>query len=275
MSTKKRGQQIRDRLIDPENTDDSVVLLIDADIIAFRFAVVNEEVVTVFGLDGVEEKKQLSPGRAKDTAISFVYDMVEYLDADEVLLCFTGSNNFRKQLGAGYKHNREGLEKPELNGLVREELQKEFPWLAEDTLEADDLLGLLQGDSTIICTIDKDLNQIPGLHFNWDHMETYYVSYEDGLDFLYTQILTGDPGDGYIGVRGIGPVKAAKLLKDCYGDDELYEDMVVNIFKENGLTFKDYKIMRAMAEILKPGLYNWEEHRVDKSILELIKEREM
>jgi 5'-3' exonuclease len=40
---------------------------------------------------------------------------------------------------------------------------------------------------------------------------------------FYKQILTGDRVDNIEGIRGIGPVKADKILKDCTTEKDLYE----------------------------------------------------
>jgi len=44
--------------------------------------------------------------------------------------------------------------------------------------------------------------------------------------FFYTQLLTGDRVDNIIGLKGIGPVKAAKALADLTTDIEMYNKVV-------------------------------------------------
>jgi 5'-3' exonuclease len=39
---------------------------------------------------------------------------------------------------------------------------------------------------------------------------------------FYTQLLTGDPGDGVKGASGIGKVKAEKILRDLTTEQEMY-----------------------------------------------------
>ena len=70
--------------------------------------------------------------------------------------------------------------------------------------------------------IDKDLNQFRGWHYNYRKQQKYYVSEFEGLVSFYTQILTGDRIDNIIGLKGIGPVKAKKILADCTNEKELY-----------------------------------------------------
>ena len=44
--------------------------------------------------------------------------------------------------------------------------------------------------------------------------------------FFYTQILTGDTADNIIGLYGIGPVKAKKILAGAETEQELFDRCV-------------------------------------------------
>jgi 5'-3' exonuclease len=77
-----------------------------------------------------------------------------------------------------------------------------------------------------IVHVDKDLNQLPGWHYNPTKGEEYYVTEEEGLRAFYTQLLTGDRIDNIVGLYGVGPVKAAKLLKDCKEEQSLFKAVV-------------------------------------------------
>lgn len=65
----------------------------------------------------------------------------------------------------------------------------------------------------IICSVDKDFNQIPGLHYNPKTKLITDVTLEQSYDFLHQQILTGDITDNIKGIPGIGPAKAKKILE--------------------------------------------------------------
>lgn len=106
-------------------------------------------------------------------------------------------------------------------------------------IEADDLIGREQHEAepetTIICSRDKDLRQVPGWHYSWEcgkqpshgpflATELGCLFYTDdkkpklmgyGGLFYYYQLLAGDVVDNIPGLPGIGEVKAYKLLKDC------------------------------------------------------------
>jgi hypothetical protein len=89
--------------------------------------------------------------------------------------------------------------------------------------EADDSVGIASTEGNYwIVHVDKDLDQLPGWHYNPVKDEEYYVTEFEGLYSFYKQILTGDRVDNIEGIRGIGPVKADKILKDCTTEEELY-----------------------------------------------------
>lgn len=141
--------------------------------------------------------------------LNFILDRTE---RDEHQIFLSSSSNFRYDVHSGYKANRDTSKRPYHYEAIRAYLEE--IWKAEvvDGIEADDALGLAQNDSTIICTIDKDLDQIPGMHYNYNKDRLYHVTYDDGMKFFYTQMLTGDRADNIEGIRGIGPVNAKRIL---------------------------------------------------------------
>jgi 5'-3' exonuclease len=106
---------------------------------------------------------------------------------------------------------------------IRKHLQRLGAELVEGQ-EADDAVAI-EATSTggWIVSIDKDLNQVAGWHYNFVKHEEYYVTEEEGLRNLFTQVLTGDRIDNIIGLKGIGPKKAEKLLQDCKTEREYYD----------------------------------------------------
>ncbi len=146
------------------------------------------------------------------------------------------------QKGLGYKAGRPP--KPALLPVLRQRLIDK--WGAEEAhgLEADDMLGIHQTEDTIAVHIDKDINMIPGEHYNHVNKQSYIVPNglghmklinnkleARGLIFFYVQLLTGDITDNIPGIRGIGPKIAYKLLKDCKSEAECFK-IVYNKYKE-------------------------------------------
>lgn len=115
--------------------------------------------------------------------------------------------------------------------------------------EADDLLAIHQCAAepltTIICSRDKDLKIVPGMHFGWQcgfqqQFGPAQVTEEGeisisangkklsgtGLKFFYSQILTGDKTDDYPGLPRCGPVKAYAILNECNGEEEMFNAVI-------------------------------------------------
>ena len=120
-----------------------------------------------------------------------------------------------------YKGNRV-QPKPLHYAAIRDYLRGH--WGAVDTngIEADDALGICQDSTSCIATIDKDLNMIPGYHYNWKKDEFYEIDAPAAIRFFYKQLLTGDSVDNILGLPGIGPVKAEKILGSAYLPEDLY-----------------------------------------------------
>ncbi len=149
----------------------------------------------------------------------------------------------------GYKANRKA-DKPVHYDAIREYLIK--MWNAEVvySIEADDAMGIEQcrhpvGES-VICSIDKDMNIIRGMHYDFvkdvlyettyfGHLELYDTGSEKkkkkglrggGLKWFYAQMLLGDSADNIPGVSMVGPVKVFQLLDKCKTENELYKTVL-------------------------------------------------
>jgi len=181
-----------------------VIGLIDGDILCYRI-----------GFATNEESEDV----AITTMASFLEEMLMFeLECTEWITYLTGKTNFRNDVAvtAPYKGNRKG-EKPVHHGLLREYLEASWNGVVSDGCEADDEIAIAattHGDESIIISLDKDFDQVQGWHYNFVKKNRYYVTHEEGLLNFYMQFLVGDRIDNIIGVDGIGPVKARKLLED-------------------------------------------------------------
>ena len=121
-------------------------------------------------------------------------------------------DNFRRKVNPQYKANRVDVIKPDHLMACQEFLVTH--WKAEIVrgYEADDAMGMAQTKDTVICSIDKDMLQVPGYHYNFVKKEFKQVTDDEGLKAFYTQTLVGDKADNVFGIYGIGPAKAAKVL---------------------------------------------------------------
>jgi hypothetical protein len=146
------------------------------------------------------------------------------LKCDDYRAWITGKTNFRFEVATTvpYKGNRKDAPKPRHYDALRKHLMKLGAKMSENE-EADDSVGIASTEGNYwIVHVDKDLDQLPGWHYNPVKDEEYYVTEFEGLYSFYKQILTGDRVDNIEGIRGIGPVKADKILKDCTTEEELY-----------------------------------------------------
>lgn len=75
----------------------------------------------------------------------------------------------------------------------------------------------------IICSIDKDLRQIAGEHYNPEKKETTHVTADEANYALCKQLLMGDSIDGIKGLKGIGKAKSGKILENIAPQDMIHE----------------------------------------------------
>jgi 5'-3' exonuclease len=94
--------------------------------------------------------------------------------------------------------------------------------------EADDAIATAAStaylnDHPIMVSIDKDFDQVEGLHYNFVKREEYFVSTDQGMKSFYKQILTGDTIDNIIGVDGIGAGGAEDLIGNCRKETDMWD----------------------------------------------------
>ena len=172
---------------------------------------------------------------------------------DEMILFFSDSKNFRKDIQADYKGHR-NRKKPCGYRRVIKKLTEEYSVIRMPTLEADDAMGIYATKNTgnIIISPDKDMKQIPGMLWNFD--DSFTITKEEGAKWHLIQSLAGDNTDGYAGVPGIGVKRAAALF-----EEKGYSwKTVVEAFKEKDLS-EDIALENArLAKILTTEDYDHE-----------------
>lgn len=134
----------------------------------------------------------------------------------EYVVYLSGPTNFRDMVAVTrpYKGNRDRARDPVYKDEVEEFLIREYGAVRTSGIEADDAIGIAMcadSDGCIVST-DKDLDQIPGRHYNWVSGESYVVNKRQADYSLWTQVLSGDSTDNIPGLEGVGPVKAREIL---------------------------------------------------------------
>lgn len=130
------------------------------------------------------------------------------------------TRSWRRRFDPNYKANRI-LPKPEYYGLIYDWIETNYLVLKKKYHEADDMVSIyaraaIKEDHTYtIAGIDKDLRQIPGMHYDYLKGEHIEIDPWKAEFNFYTQLLTGDVSDNVPGLNGIGPVKAHKALQEC------------------------------------------------------------
>ena len=194
------------------------MILVDGDIFAYRAAFSCEDQEVEDALDKVDDLIQWA-----------IYECTLKYDVHDHQVFLTGKGNFRYDIAVTkeYKGNRKETEKPRHLSAIRKHRTKNWDAIVSKGEEADDLIGIAAtegGEESVVVTIDKDMLQIPCRHYNPNKKEFTVVSEFDGLKFFYTQILTGDRADNIMGLYGIGPKKAEKILADCETEESMYEE---------------------------------------------------
>lgn len=176
-------------------------------------------------------------------------------DACTVYLTSGDKTNFRFDLYPAYKANRTAP-KPVWYRELRDYLSEEYQAEMVAGREADDAMADAQTDDTTICSIDKDLDQVPGKHYNFVTGMLYEIEPFYGMRWFYYQMLVGDRTDNVPGVRGIGPKKAERILGDAQTEEELFERVrrsYQEVYKDDG-----DKLMLLYGRLLKIGGDLWD-----------------
>ena len=210
--------------------------------------------------------QEFSPvSHMKHTIKCMIQDIITACEAGSYTLYLTGKGNFREGDATlkQYKGNRMGKDKPVLYKEARQYMEEAFDAEIIEGMEADDALSIAhyqewkrcEGNdlesTTVMVTIDKDLRQIPGWFYDlnayasdtrpedrdpiWidelgEVVATGKKAVISGLRGFYAQMLLGDVCDHIPGVKGYGPVKAAKVVNACNDEQELY-NAILEIYR--------------------------------------------
>lgn len=161
---------------------------------------------------------------------------------DDMRLFLSGPTNFRDGIATikPYKGNRDEAHRPVHGPNIKKYMERRFGAEYTEDEEADDAVAynhyqMWQEDpfSSIIVSTDKDLDMIPGMHYNFVKERRYYVTPGEAEHNFHLQLLTGDSTDNIQGVPGVGKVKARKALEASEDVWETIETYYKNAYKED------------------------------------------
>ena len=268
-------------------------LLIDADIVAFKFASVNE---TKFDWgDGVIGKEVTEDIEVIKKQIHV--EIERYMDitkADDFIICLSDdTRNWRNKVLPSYKQHRKTSVRPEWLYPLKEHLKSNYKSYRKDTLEADDIMGILSthpkliAGRKIIVSEDKDMKTIPGWLFNpKKDSKPRLIPLEEANYWHMLQTLMGDTTDGYKGCPGVGKDTADELLREPYilvpyehelksgkrkgqveiryvkePTDDIWK-AIVSLYGYHGFTERDAVTQARVARICRYEDYNFEKKEV-------------
>ena len=166
----------------------------------------------------------------EDLMYEYVDSMIDHFATDlnttDIELYIGGKTNFRKEIYPEYKAQRAKFFKPVLEPLCHQYLCDVHGAITVEGIEADDAVAmrvLEDSKNHILCSNDKDLDQIPGKHYCTNKREFYHVDQEAADFLLYKQIISGDSTDNIPGAKGYGDKKAAKALEGLRTNRERWQ----------------------------------------------------
>lgn len=180
--------------------------------------------------------------------------------------------SFRKTIYPEYKGNRRPNRLDKWVRMVRNEMINNMSFaIKDDYFEADDLVieraKELGAENCMIITMDKDLKQIEGYFFDYypekifdgdepvldqygniikDYKGLTFVNQNEANYNFWIQVLMGDTTDNIKGLKGIGKVKAQKLLKGLKSDEfeEVVKEKYLSVYGDLKEYWKNYHLVK-------------------------------
>ena len=153
------------------------MILIDADIVIYRCAASCEPSKKKSldhqnpELEFIVEPEYVAIGRVE----SLMERILQSCGTTNYSAYLSGGNNFRYKIFPQYKANRKNNKKPTWLNECKHHLYKQWKAEITDGYEADDAIGIMHGvlkGECVVASIDKDLLQLPGNHFNFVKNDT-------------------------------------------------------------------------------------------------------
>lgn len=241
-----------------------MLALIDGDIIKYEIGFAAEAYWRhIFEENNEEVDPETVPWDVvEDMIFNRIGNIMAMAEADDCILYFTGSRNFRFDEAKLFKYKQRSGRKPFHFNNIEAYLKSEYKWKQEDGYEADDLMAIALSedpDNRIICSRDKDLYQVSGWHYSWAMgyqperpkefvTQLGYLELSKnkirggGFLFFCAQLLMGDSTDTIPGIHGYGPVKVFNTLKNCASKEEAFMKVMEIYERTYGNSWRDWML---------------------------------
>lgn len=197
-----------------------MIAIIDADSICFTAAcdrvLRNESGEVVKGEDGKSIYVPKSSEQIRESIDKLMLDVLNGCNTDSYVAFIKagcGLKNFRHLINLNYKSNRSD-EEPHWWLTAFSHLVNKWSAIPVQDYEVDDYVNATRYklEDSFIVTVDKDLLNLTGTHYNWKKNEWVTVQAFQEEYWFWTDMITGQPGDGIKGLPGKGKAFAEKLL---------------------------------------------------------------
>ncbi len=188
------------------------------------------------------------------------------VDIDEIYV-FLGNDDikvFRYNFYPEYKAGRAA--KPHYYKEIKQYILDHQYSRLVSYVEVDDVLSILGNKYARDCVlvhIDKDINQVKGIHYNPDKNKWYGISKDTAYKNFLAQVLIGDYTDNVPGAYGVGE---KTILKSKLRDKEISvaqaDEIATNLWQDKG---DDWQLTRDLVYLLQE--FDLEEMDLDMSMI--------
>lgn len=235
------------------------LLLIDGDTLVYRYALMNQGNLDV-AFPPLEYDGELVTVDPLEAAQLAFQQKLQFLLEDtgvpdlRIALAKPGSLCFRYEFFPKYKSHRPPP--PDIIGQMRSWVREVYadkllPYV--DHAETDDILGLNHrpDGTTCIVSIDKDFYTLPGWNYHPFTGALRWISPAMAKATFWYQVLVGDSADGFPGCRGIGKVKAERIILKAIAEGADLRDVVLKTYESQGHVnaLRDCEITRCLVNV--------------------------
>lgn len=197
------------------------------------------------------------------------------------LMYLTVGEGYRKKINPLYKSNRKG-EKPEMFDFVKEYLITKYKAQYKLGFEADDLcvsskkILNSQGVKCFISSPDKDIKMLVGTAYDYKKKEWIQTNEEQAAFNYWGKLISGDPGDGILGLKGKGWKYVEQLFLNTHWNNYALKvfEAYCNYYTQDEAIDELYKVKQCLKILDKIPEFELPELQEIKSGYQQYKEQE-